>query len=686
MKWWKNLSIKTKFISVISLVILVTIASVVLSALTFRSLRSTTDHLYENMEFNQLILTLEIQHLQWVNTLSAFLVNPEAKELSLATDPTQCGLGKWYYGDGRENAVNRLPSLKDDLDAIEAPHKALHATAASIATLKNEGRDNEARALFQNQTLPALKSIQEHMASIRSKVAEDVNLQRQAFNDQVTASSITQTGLGLASIAALVALALFLFYSILKPCQAIILYSQKCREGSAEPLNLNRTDELGKLADNLTDLTQHLHKELSFSKGVLDGITVPCAVFCPEDKTLFTNKQMLELMEREGLPEHCLGMTSGELAWGEKGCETLSTRALKERCKLDAKMDYTTHKGNGRHVMVTSAPLYDAKENLLGTIAVWIDVTEVVKKQEALEENSRHIAEMAVRAQEVANAVSTASESLSGKVGTSSQGAVNQRDRMAETASAMTEMNATVLEVARSAGEAATLAEEASVTAQSGAMAVRQVMESIHQVEDYAGQLKEGVYSLGQQADSIGDIIGIINEIADQTNLLALNAAIEAARAGDAGRGFAVVADEVRKLAEKTMQATQQVNTAVGGIQQKTHGNMQMVDKAAQAVATANDLATRAGEGLGRIVSLVENTAHQIQSIATASEEQSATSEQINRVLEEVSRIAGDTSEAMGEASVSVESLSGQALSLRGIIERLQGGGSVAGSTAPAPA
>ena len=268
--------------------------------------------------------------------------------------------------------------------------------------------------------------------------------------------------------------------------------------------------------------------------------------------------------------------------------------------------------------------------------------------------------------------VSSASEALSDQIAQSSRGADEQSGRVRETATAMEEMNATVLEVARNAQQAADVSHQTREQAEEGSQILNEAVKGIESVHTQSIAIKEDMDALGKQAESIGQIMGVIADIADQTNLLALNAAIEAARAGDAGRGFAVVADEVRKLAEKTMSATQEVGQAITGIQTGTRKNIQNVEQVADTIEGATNMSVRSGESLKKILELVHLVNDQVQSIATASEQQSAASEEINQSVEQVATISAQTAQAMEQASGAVADLTQQAQSLQQVIEKMK--------------
>ncbi len=253
-----------------------------------------------------------------------------------------------------------------------------------------------------------------------------------------------------------------------------------------------------------------------------------------------------------------------------------------------------------------------------------------------------------------------------------STGADGQRRRITETATAMEEMNATILEVAGNSGTAAENADHARLRAQDGAGTANASVSAIEEVQKLAVALKANVAELGVKAEAIGQIMNVINDIADQTNLLALNAAIEAARAGDAGRGFAVVADEVRKLAEKTMSATSEVGEAIGAIQQATRENTRSVENAVAAVDKATELVVLSGKALSEIVQLSEHSADRVRSIATAAEEQSAASEEITRALEEINALSGRITDGIGQAADAQQELNRQCLKLKELIDDIK--------------
>ena len=273
--------------------------------------------------------------------------------------------------------------------------------------------------------------------------------------------------------------------------------------------------------------------------------------------------------------------------------------------------------------------------------------------------------------QGVVESLNIALNALSEQIQTSTQGASSQSSRLDNTTAAMQEMSMTVVEVAKNAADAAQTAENSHQQATEGSTVVENVISAIAQVQKQSDDMKVDMGQLGRQAEGIGQILNVISDIADQTNLLALNAAIEAARAGDAGRGFAVVADEVRKLAEKTMTATKEVGEAIHAIQSGTRKHITHVEQTAVTIESVTVLARQSGDALLELVKLASASTAQAQSIATASEEQSASSETIHKSLEDINHLALLTANAMDEATAVLGELRKQTDILVGVMTDL---------------
>jgi methyl-accepting chemotaxis protein len=164
------------------------------------------------------------------------------------------------------------------------------------------------------------------------------------------------------------------------------------------------------------------------------------------------------------------------------------------------------------------------------------------------------------------DSIATASgEIASGNMDLSSR-TEQQAGSLEETASAMEEMTSTVRQNADNARQANQLAATASQVALQGGEIVGRVVTTMEEIN--------------QSSRKIVDIIGVIDGIAFQTNILALNAAVEAARAGEQGRGFAVVASEVRSLAQRSAAAAKEIKGLISDSVAKVEGGSLLVAEA----------------------------------------------------------------------------------------------------------
>ena len=276
---------------------------------------------------------------------------------------------------------------------------------------------------------------------------------------------------------------------------------------------------------------------------------------------------------------------------------------------------------------------------------------------ESFNDMAEQISEVVKNVKDVTLQVISTSQEVSRSTENLAETSEMQAVQVSDAIRAINEISASIQQVAENAARSAKVSEQSTLHAKEGADAVRTTNRAMESIREHAQETARAIKRLGESSQEVGNIVQLINDIADRTSILALNASIQAAMAGDAGRGFAVVAEEVQRLAERSTNATKQIDTLIKNIQGEINEVGASMEESIQRVVEGSKLADGARIKLQEIETVSTQLGDLIKSISMASRQQAKASEEIAKTMEEVGEISAQTSAASRQTAVSMKSL-----------------------------
>ena len=241
----------------------------------------------------------------------------------------------------------------------------------------------------------------------------------------------------------------------------------------------------------------------------------------------------------------------------------------------------------------------------------------------------------------------------------------NQNREIQLASASVLTMAQSINEVADSAAQSAKVAQVQLAAAEKGGDAVQNQIAGMNDIRSQIQETSKRIKRLGESSLEIGEIVELISDITEQTNVLALNAAIQAASAGEAGRGFTVVAEEVQRLAERSGEATKQIEAIVKTIQADTQDAVAAMEKSTMGVVEGAKLSDAAGQTLAEIQRVSRELAELIGQISAQTQTQSASVTEVTRGMQGILRISEETTEGTKQTNVSIGQLTKLAAELR---------------------
>lgn len=269
-------------------------------------------------------------------------------------------------------------------------------------------------------------------------------------------------------------------------------------------------------------------------------------------------------------------------------------------------------------------------------------------------------------------ALSDMANSLAVSANQISQSVQRESSSVASMASAIEEMSASTSHIFEQGQGAKQIATHSRENAENGAIIINNTVSGLLETAREIEAASTDVSHLGDDASRISDVVKVIREIADQTNLLALNAAIEAARAGEQGRGFAVVADEVRKLAERTSNATTEINQMSAKIAEVAQHALAGMDNVVMTTRQGVQDAETAQSSIANIQQSFGEVSKVIDEISDALSQQNSAANELAGNTESIAQMSEENSAASQNLLQLARDLESKAAQVRNTVDKFR--------------
>ena len=594
----KDIRLSTKLYMGFGVVLLLL---VLLGTIVYRNLngiREENRRYVDSAHFKAFITEKIADHLKWVRTLeSLFLYNLPTVDLQL--DHTQCGLGKFIYGEEGAMFAASNPQAEALLEAMKGPHQALHESAKSVLAEWKQ-RHKGLRHLLKDR-------LDDHRKWV------------------ITLSEIVLSGntdLSLQTDPAQCAFGRFLVGDACARYEKDFpLFKDLMTKVEAPHRRLH--ESAVKIMEALKQSNQ------TEAQAIYEQETLPAVA---EVETVFREAIAAEttLEDAQGKATDILTTKTHEaLANAQTAMDSLKSYSDKEAEQAEKSLLNKVRNSVGMLVSLSLAAIVIGLLTSTGLVRM---ITKPV---------NRVIAGLSAGSDQVSSAsgqVASASQSLA-------QGASEQASSLEETSSSLEEMSSMTRQNADNSNKADSLMKEASGI--------------IHGASTSMQRMSEAIEKIKASATETAKIIKTIDEIAFQTNLLALNAAVEAARAGEAGKGFAVVAEEVRNLARRSAEAAKNTADLIEGAQKNAESGVTVTAEVIKAFAAIEESSGKVATLVAEIAAASKEQSQGIDQVNTAVAEMDKVVQQNAASAEESASASEELSSQAQELNVMVNDLRG---------------------------